>query len=63
LAGDTQAHAGNGFSAGFRNRFVAFFAVAQAFTTWNLIAGATNRVFDSRVDLILYCSFPFQTLL
>ncbi len=55
LAGDTQAHAGDGLAAGIGNGFVTFLAVSQAFARWQPVTYALDRILDGCIDLVLNC--------
>src|SRR3990167_4307135 len=54
LAGHAQAHAGDGFAPRLGDGGVTFFAMAQAFATRQLAAGALDGVLNAAVDLLLY---------
>src|SRR5688572_368856 len=54
LAGDAQAHTGDGLASRFGNLRTAFLAMRQARSLRQLAANALDRVLDGGVDLVLH---------
>ncbi len=54
LAGDTQAHTGDGVTAPLGYGGVTFFAVFQALAARQLSTSACDGILDRCIDLILY---------
>jgi hypothetical protein len=55
LTANTQSHAGNRLTTGFRNGHITLFAVHQAFTTWQFTTGTLDGILNGGINLILYC--------